>query len=187
MAHLAIEVVYMHGVIIIGRLNARVTALTFGKFSIGLPLLNRLAVTMQFMAVVTTQTIKVVQGHVYIGLAIRINTLEIVTNGGCMTGNTNIGHIGCFIEIMASRQSPSAHGWSDHMTVTTGSMTYCTIVIVTLNLMLRELVKFRCSIEPASHGHNTFHTGTIMNTGGEIISNIQVAGSAFVFKIHGWV
>ena len=120
----------------------------------------------------TTQAIEILLCQVYIRFTVRIKTLESVALGGNMTGNTYIGHVWCFVEIMACRQAPSSHVWTDHMAVTAGSVTSCTTLIVTINLMLWKLVKISSTTQAASQGYNPLHACSIMQTGGEGRCNV---------------
>jgi hypothetical protein len=96
-----------------------------------------------------------------------------------MAGYTHIEHIGGFIEIVSFCQPATGDGRTNHMAVGT-------VVVVSLDLVGGKLVKFIRSAQAAPHGHFSFLTRTVMEAGGEHISDLLVASGAFLIIVRGW-
>jgi hypothetical protein len=76
------------------------TLLTGGKFAVGISLINRLSISMKFMAIVASDTLKS-KLLMKIRFGTRCHSQESMSTSGNVAGYTYIKHMGSLIKIMA--------------------------------------------------------------------------------------
>jgi hypothetical protein len=140
-AHLAVEIPNMPGMVSVGGCDIGVTGFAFGQFSVCIPLFYRLSITMEFRSVVAIQAIITVFGQVHVWFCTGGNTQVGMPAPGNVAFYTHLLHIGCLIKIVTIGETTTGDQRANHMTVPACTVANGTFLIVAFNLMGRKLVE----------------------------------------------